>query len=94
LHAESSSIGEWRAGNPLTEETPPSVVVMAGPNGSRKSTIATLLLRSALELTQLVNADTLARSSPRAPAWTRQYERRCEKRSASTAGGASDGVLE
>jgi predicted ABC-type ATPase len=40
--------------------SPPHVVVVAGANGSGKSTSAPALLRDALEVTEFVNADTIA----------------------------------
>lgn len=39
---------------------PPHVIVVAGPNGAGKSTTAPHLLRDALEVTEFVNADTIA----------------------------------
>jgi predicted ABC-type ATPase len=40
--------------------SPPHVVVVAGANGSGKSTSAPALLRDALEVTEFINADTIA----------------------------------
>lgn len=39
----------------------PSVVVIAGPNGSGKSTIAPVLLRETLGMSELINADLIAK---------------------------------
>jgi predicted ABC-type ATPase len=39
----------------------PAVVAVAGPNGAGKSTVAPLLLRETLEVTEFLNADTIAR---------------------------------
>jgi predicted ABC-type ATPase len=41
--------------------TPPSVIVLAGPNGGGKSTVAPALLKETLGVTQFVNADVIAR---------------------------------
>jgi predicted ABC-type ATPase len=38
----------------------PKVVVIAGPNGAGKSTAAPAVLRNALQVTEFVNADTIA----------------------------------
>ena len=38
----------------------PSIVVLAGPNGSGKTTAAPLLLRDALSVREYVNADPIA----------------------------------
>jgi len=38
----------------------PKVVVIAGPNGAGKSTAAPGVLRNALQVTEFVNADTIA----------------------------------
>jgi predicted ABC-type ATPase len=45
----------------LTVLERPAVVAVAGPNGAGKSTVAPLLLRETLEVTEFVNADTIAR---------------------------------
>ena len=42
-------------------EPPPSVVVLAGPNGAGKSTLAPDLLQGALQVTEFVDADVIAR---------------------------------
>jgi len=42
-------------------ETSPAVVILAGPNGAGKSTSAPYLLEGALEVTEFVNADVIAR---------------------------------
>src|SRR5437763_15038504 len=39
----------------------PNVVIMAGPNGARKSTLAESLLKGTLGIRHYVNADTLAK---------------------------------
>ncbi len=39
----------------------PNLVLLAGPNGSGKSTAAPLLLHGELQVTEFVNADTIAR---------------------------------
>lgn len=39
----------------------PSLVIIAGPNGAGKSTLAPVLLRDTLSVTELVNADVIAR---------------------------------
>src|SRR5437588_10570824 len=39
----------------------PNVVIMAGPNGARKSTLAESLLKGTLGICHYVNADTLAK---------------------------------
>jgi predicted ABC-type ATPase len=39
----------------------PLVVVLAGPNGSGKTTVAPLILRDRLHVSEFVNADTIAR---------------------------------
>ena len=44
----------------MNGERSPSVVVLAGPNGCGKSTVAPELLRGALAVTEFVNADTIA----------------------------------
>ncbi len=38
----------------------PDVIVIAGPNGAGKSTLAPALLRDTLQITEFVNADTIA----------------------------------
>ena len=38
----------------------PLVIVIAGPNGAGKSTTAPSLLRDALQVSEFVNADTIA----------------------------------
>lgn len=38
----------------------PQVIIVAGPNGAGKSTLAPYLLRDAFELSEYVNADTIA----------------------------------
>ncbi len=38
----------------------PQVIIIAGPNGAGKSTLAPYLLRDAFELSEYVNADTIA----------------------------------
>jgi predicted ABC-type ATPase len=42
-------------------EPRPSVVILAGPNGAGKSTAAPALLQGALNVTEFVNADVIAR---------------------------------
>jgi predicted ABC-type ATPase len=42
-------------------ETNPAVVILAGPNGAGKSTSAPYLLEGALEVSEFVNADVIAR---------------------------------
>src|SRR5258708_27904245 len=46
----------------------PSVVVLAGPNGAGKSTVAGRLLVDVLGVSELVDADVLARALPRSEA--------------------------
>jgi len=41
-------------------QSPPSVVVIAGPNGAGKSTAAPALLNGTLDVSEFVNADTIA----------------------------------
>ncbi len=43
-----------------TQETHPSIVVLAGPNGAGKTTAAPFLLRDALSVREYVNADPIA----------------------------------
>ena len=38
----------------------PNVVVIAGPNGAGKTTLAPALLRDTFNITEYVNADTIA----------------------------------
>jgi predicted ABC-type ATPase len=45
----------------MTENKKPKIIVIAGCNGSGKSTIAPHLLRDSLELKDFVNADTIAK---------------------------------
>jgi predicted ABC-type ATPase len=45
----------------LARAEQPSLVVLAGPNGAGKSTLAPVLLQSTLSVTELVNADVIAR---------------------------------
>ncbi len=39
---------------------PPSIVILAGPNGAGKNTAAPFLLRDALAVAEFVNADRIA----------------------------------
>jgi predicted ABC-type ATPase len=45
----------------MNQSTPQNIIVLAGPNGAGKSTTAPGLLKGALDVTEFVNADTLAR---------------------------------
>jgi predicted ABC-type ATPase len=45
----------------MAKGSKPAVVIISGPNGAGKSTIAPRVLRGALEVTEFVNADVIAR---------------------------------
>lgn len=44
----------------MTSSQTPLLIIVAGPNGSGKSTAAPYLLRDALEVSEFINADTIA----------------------------------
>lgn len=44
----------------MSDQQPPSVIVIAGPNGAGKSTLAPYLLRDYLDVRDFVNADVIA----------------------------------